>query len=127
VIDYRRIEKGGKGAPREQLNQVWRQLLQHGVALAASSDAGVTDMFYDDYALIPELMVTELGMSPMQAIIACTQTASKALGLEAEIGTIEPGKVADLVALDGDPLEDICTMHNIHLVIRSGNILYHNC
>lgn len=127
VIDYRRIEKGGKGAPRAQLNQVWRQLLQHGVALAASSDAGVTDMFYDDYALIPELMVTELGMSPMQAIIACTQTASKALGLETEIGTIEPGKVADLVALDGDPLEDIRSMHNIHLVIRSGNIVYQNC
>ena len=55
IIDYRRIEKGGKGAPREELNKIWRSLLAYGVSFAASSDAGVTDMFYDDYALIPQI------------------------------------------------------------------------
>jgi imidazolonepropionase-like amidohydrolase len=109
------------------LNQVWRQLLEHGVTFAAGSDAGVTDMHYDDYALIPELMVTELGMSPIEAITACTHTAARALGKDAEIGTLEPGKAADLVALEGDPVEDIRAMRSIRLVMRSGKILFQHC
>ncbi len=126
VIDYRRIEQGGEGAPRAELNQIWRKLLDHGVSFAASSDAGVTDMLYADYALIPELMVTELGMTPMDAIIACTQTAAQALGLGNEIGTIEAGKAADLVALHGNPLEDITACRAVQLVMRDGQVVHKN-
>jgi len=124
VIDYRRIEQGGQGAPRAELNHIWRGLLAHGVSFAASSDAGVTDIFYDDYVLIPELMVAELGMLPIEAIVACTRTAAKALGLQDEIGTIEAGKIADLVAVDGDPLKTIGAMRQVHTVIRSGKVLH---
>ncbi len=124
VIDYRRIQAGGEGTPRGKLNSIWRQLLDHGVHFAASSDAGVKDMFYDDYALIPELMVKELGISEMGVLVACTQTAATALGLQDELGTLEPGKIADLVALNGNPLEDITAMRAICLVMRSGEILH---
>ena len=124
VIDYRRIEQGGIGAPRDDLNTIWKSLLSHGVSFAASSDAGVTDMLYDDYALIPSLMVSELGMSPMDALLACTQTAAKALGLQDEIGTLEVGKMADMVAVNGNPLEEIDAMRQVHLVMRSGKILH---
>jgi imidazolonepropionase-like amidohydrolase len=124
VIDYRRIEQGGKGAPRDELNAIWRRLLAHGVAFAASSDAGVTDLLYDDYALIPELMVAELGMSPRDAILACTQTAAKALGLQDEIGTLEAGKIADMVAVRGNPLEDISALRRVQVVMRDGRILH---
>ena len=124
VIDFRRIEQGGEGAPRNELNQVWRKLLAHGVTFAASSDAGVTDLLYDDYALIPELMVSELGMSPIEAIIACTQTGAGALGLQDEIGTIEAGKVADLVAVSGNPLEDITFLRHVKIVMRDGLIIH---
>jgi imidazolonepropionase-like amidohydrolase len=124
VIDYRRIEKGGQGAPRAELNVIWRSLLSAGVCFAASSDAGVTDMYYDDYALIPELMVSELGMSPREAIAACTRNAAAALGLQADLGTLAVGKLADFVAVEGNPLQDITAMRSVHLVGRSGKICY---
>lgn len=46
-------------------------------------------------------------MSPLQAIVAATGHAAECLGLEAEVGTIAPGKRADLILVDGDPLQDI--------------------
>ena len=46
-------------------------------------------------------------MSPMEAILSATKTASEALGLEKEIGTLERGKLADLIVVDGDPLDGI--------------------
>lgn len=126
VIDYRRIQQGGEGAPRSELNRIWRQLLDLCVPFAASSDAGVTDILYDDYALIPELMVKELGISSMGALVACTRTAATALRLQEELGTLEPGKTADLVAVYGNPLDDINAMRNVRLVMRSGQIFFSN-
>ena len=126
VIDYRRIQASGdptKGAPREQLNANWRKLLELGVRFVASSDAGVTDIFCDDYALIMELMVTELGMSPMQAILSGTKVAAEALGLQDEIGTLEVGKQADIIAVAGNPLEDIMALCQIKLVMLGGQVL----
>lgn len=124
VIDYRRIRQGSAGAPRELLNRNWRAQYESGVKFAASSDAGVTDMFYDDYALIPELMVNELGMTPAQAILACTRIAAETLGLDKEIGSLEIGKSADIVAVNGNPLEDITALRRIAWVMRGGQVVY---
>ncbi|MCP4356634.1 MAG: amidohydrolase family protein [Chloroflexi bacterium] len=123
VIDYRRIEQGGQGAPRAELNEIWRKLLTFGIPFATSSDAGVPDIFYDDYALIPELMVAELGMSPMAAIVASTVMAAKALRLDAEIGTLETEKQADIVAVRGNPLDDISVLRQVQMVMRGGAIV----
>lgn len=124
VIDYRRIQQGGVGAPRALLNRNWRAQYELGVKFAASSDAGVTDMFCDDYALIPELMVSELGMTPEQAISACTRTAAETLGVASEIGSLEIGKNADIVAVKGNPLDDITTLRRIVWVMRGGRVIY---
>lgn len=124
VIDYRRIQQGGEGAPRGKLNSIWRRMLDYDVHFAASSDAGVKDMYYDDYALIPELMVKELGISEMGAIVACTQTGAHALQIQDEIGTIEVGKAADLVAVRGNPLEDITCCRDVHLVMKDGQVVH---
>ncbi len=123
VIDYRRRQKLGEGAPRHQLNAIWRKLLAHGVEFAASSDAGVPDIFADDFALIPQLMVEELGMNEMAAIRAATHTAARALRLESKIGTIEAGKTADLVAVAGDPIDDIVALRQVKFVMKSGKIV----
>ncbi len=127
VIDYRQVQRRGGSeeglAPRTQLNVTWRRLYEHGVKLVASSDAGVKDVQCDDYALIQELMVTELGLSPMQAIMASTKVAAEALGLADEIGTLKVGKRADLVVVSGNPLDDITTLRQMRLVMRGGEVI----
>jgi imidazolonepropionase-like amidohydrolase len=73
-----------------------------GVAMAAGADAGP----HGENARELVRMV-ETGLRPMEAIVAATSTAARACRLEDELGTIEPGKTADLLVLDGDPLEDV--------------------
>jgi imidazolonepropionase-like amidohydrolase len=68
-------------------------------------------------------LMVEAGMTTSQALVSATSTAAYALGLDDLIGTVEPGKLADLVVVDGDPLEDIGVLvdeDRIHLVIQSG-------
>ena len=60
------------------------------------------------------------GMTPMQVIVASTATASRALGVDAETGTIEKGKVADLVILTGDPSRDVANFRKLRYVVRAG-------
>lgn len=126
AIDFRRLEAGGSAAPREILNSVWRELLDCGVTFAGGSDAGVTDMFFDDYALVPELMVTELGMSPIDALASCTQHAAAAIGWAGETGTLEPEHRADLVAVDGDPSVDVTALRRVKAVVQAGRIVARN-
>ncbi len=63
------------------------------------------------------------GMTPLQAIQAATVNASQLLGREKEIGTVEPGKYADLVAVEGDPLKDIGAMEHVVFVMKGGEVI----
>jgi imidazolonepropionase-like amidohydrolase len=68
-------------------------------------------------------LMVEAGMSPAEALKSATSTAAYALGLDDLIGTIEPGKLADLLVVDGDPLEDLNVLldaDRINLVIQIG-------
>ena len=69
-----------------------------------------------------ELFV-EAGLTPMAALLATTLNNAKILNKEDELGTVEPGKYADLVILDADPLQDITHTQDIHLVIKNGLVL----
>jgi imidazolonepropionase-like amidohydrolase len=62
-------------------------------------------------------------MTPLQAIQAATVNASQLLGREKEIGTVEPGKYADLVAVEGDPLKDIGAMEHVVFVMKGGEVI----
>jgi imidazolonepropionase-like amidohydrolase len=69
--------------------------------------------------------LVEAGMSPMQALQAATGWAAECLGQEADLGTLEPGKIADLVVVAGDPLSDISVLRDIgkiRLVLKGGEI-----
>jgi imidazolonepropionase-like amidohydrolase len=55
------------------------------------------------------VLMVEAGLTPMQSIVASTNNAARALGLQDEIGTIEAGKCADLLVVDGDPLADFAS------------------
>jgi imidazolonepropionase-like amidohydrolase len=96
-----------------------RLALQAGVNITAGTDAGGHEHNINareiDY-------LGQAGLSSMQAIQAATGWAARALALQNEIGTLEVGKIADLVAFDGDPLADLSLLHKTQpkLVVQSG-------
>ena len=63
------------------------------------------------------------GMSPMEAILAATVNAADLLGLADDIGTLEAGKAVDLIAVDGDPLQDVRVLKHVVFVMKAGRIL----
>ncbi len=98
-------------------------------ALRAAFAAGVKVAFGTDTAVFPHgrggrefgLMV-KLGMAPLEALRSATLVAAEAAGMEKDIGTIEVGKYADLVAVGGNPLEDIRLMEQVKFVMKGGKV-----
>ena len=84
----------------------FRQAHRRGLLIAMGTDAGTPFNYHGDNAQELERMVA-LGMNPMDAILASTASAARLIGLEAQIGTIVPGKEADLLLLQGNPLRRI--------------------
>jgi imidazolonepropionase-like amidohydrolase len=66
---------------------------------------------------------TELGLTPMEAIRAATINAADLMGWQDRVGAIEPGKFADLIAVDGDPLADINLLQNVKFVMKGGAVI----
>lgn len=62
------------------------------------------------------------GLTPMEVIEASTRHSASICGQGSELGTLEPGKLADVIVVDGDPLEDIHAMSQMVLVIKNGEI-----
>ena len=65
-------------------------------------------------------MMVESGMTEMDAIRSATVVAAELLEMSDKLGTIEPGKIADIIAVDGSPLEDITVLENVSVVIKDG-------
>jgi imidazolonepropionase-like amidohydrolase len=118
ILKGERAEKALHIAPLARENL--RKAFAAGVKVALGTDAGVFPHGTNAHEF--ELMVA-LGMKPMDAILAGTRNAAELLGLEKEIGTIEPGKVADLVAVDGNPLDDIGAMTKAAFVMHRGAVI----
>ncbi len=91
-----------------------------GVTIAAGTDAGVTK--HGNNARELELYV-EHGMTPEEAVVTATVNAAALIGMEDELGTIEPGRIADLIAVAGDPLSDISVLRNVQVVIQGGRVV----
>jgi imidazolonepropionase-like amidohydrolase len=95
---------------------------ENGVMIAFGTDSGVSA--HGDNGQEFALMV-EAGMSEMDAIRSATYNTAKLLKVDKELGTIEVGKLADLVAVKGDPLEDITLLQNIGFVMKDGKVFKH--
>jgi imidazolonepropionase-like amidohydrolase len=103
-------------ACRERLPQqrrVFGELLDAGCKIVAGVDS------MGDLQLELEIMV-ELGMTPRDALRAATATAATCLQMADEVGTIEPGKHADFIAVQGDPLSDIGALRDVALTVKGG-------
>jgi imidazolonepropionase-like amidohydrolase len=90
-----------------------------GMRIAAGTDAGTPFNAHGDLARELALMVQH-GLTPMQALVAATSGAARNLGLDGEIGTLEVGRLADLVLVDGDPVADITATGRVVLVVKDG-------
>jgi len=102
------------------------QALAAGVKVVPGTDAG--GYVHGDNAREIELLV-ERGMSNAQAIQAATSWAAECVGLDKDIGTVAPGKLADLLVLDGDPLRDISVLRDqsrFKLVLKGGEAFVDN-
>ena len=99
--------------------QNFRKAVKAGVKLSFGTDAGVCD--YGTAGKQFAFMV-KYGMTPLQAIQAATSSAADLIGRSAEIGSIKPGKYADVIAVSGDPLQDIHLLENVQFVMKEGTV-----
>ncbi|HUG98004.1 MAG TPA: amidohydrolase family protein [Gammaproteobacteria bacterium] len=100
-----------------QIQQTFARAHEAGVNIVFGTDCGVGP--HGENAREFEFMV-EGGMAPMDAIRAATSVAAKFLGVEDRLGTIEPGKLADIIAVEGDPLADVGRLQAVHFVMKEG-------
>jgi imidazolonepropionase-like amidohydrolase len=117
---------------REKLKEVQdhairsvRRALELGVPIAMGTDASTPYNLHGDNALELQWMV-EAELSPMQTIVASTANAARALGWDSWLGTLATGKVADLIVVTGNPLDNISVLtdrRNIALVMKDGQIV----
>jgi len=101
-----------------------REMHRAGVRLMPGTDVGVL-LVWPGFSLHDELrlLVGEVGMTPMQALISATRHPAEFFRMQSVLGTIEPGKLADLVLLEADPLADINNTRRIAAVVAGGKLL----
>jgi imidazolonepropionase-like amidohydrolase len=136
------MTSGKSGGWSPDMLHYWQEvnipkLIRGGVQISLATDGGTRDLDFYSYTSVKlaehdptrfgeghflwlESMV-EKGMSPMQAIVAATRNGAAAYHHLAEFGTLEPGKFADLLILDADPLENISNARKISLVMKEGS------
>ncbi len=102
--------------------------LKHYVAaggkVALGTDYAGYDAVFDLGMPVTEIdLMQQAGMTPMQIIVAATRNAAAVCNMEDELGTLQAGKIADVLVVDGDPLEDMQALTRVRLVIHNGQVI----
>jgi imidazolonepropionase-like amidohydrolase len=92
-----------------------------GIAMGTDSGTGLPGRFVGYFELMELEMMAKAGLTPSQILAAATRDAARCLKIDRDLGTIEPGKWADFVVLDGDPLADISHVRKIDSIWIAGN------
>src|SRR5947208_13238194 len=127
VTEYVAPGRAAAGAPiwvkmLDYHRDSFRRAVKKGVKIALGTDAG--GFAWDALNEAKEFSYyTRFGMTPMQSILSGTRVAAELLDMGDRIGTIEPGKLADLVAVPGDPLQDIGVMEKVSFVMKDGAVV----
>ena len=128
--DYILAEGANNGVYPESLAKEKLIGRQQRETFRAAHAAGVKMLFGTDAGVYPHgqnarqfAKMVEWGMTPMEAIQAATKSAAEALDRTADVGAIAPGRYADLIAVDGDPLADVRSLETVAVVIKGGKIV----
>lgn len=98
-----------------------RQAHAHGVLISAGTDSfAPADDPFPALASEMEILVRKVGMTPMEAIRSATAISAMSMGRQAEMGTLENGKLANIVFLQADPLQDISAMKKVSMTVKRG-------
>lgn len=97
----------------------FKRAIKKGVLIAFGTDGGSPINPHENLEVECRCMI-EGGMTPMDVIVSLTRNAADLLRLSNKIGTLEPGKVADVVLLGGNPLEDVSQVANVVGVLKDG-------
>jgi imidazolonepropionase-like amidohydrolase len=98
-----------------------KRLADAGIPIAMGTDTGPTGRFQGYFELLELELMVKAGLTLRQALAAATREAARCLKVDRDLGTLEPGKWADFVALDADPLADISNVRRIASVWIAGN------
>ncbi len=115
----------GVGLRRPAIADNLRRFVAAGGHVALGTDyLGAPNVRFDLGMPITEIeLMAQAGMTHMQIIVAATRNAAHACGLEGELGTLEPGMLADVLVVDGDPLADLQALTHMRLVLRDGVVI----
>ncbi len=117
-------EPGRPRAGYEHVTEFLRQYSEAGGKILAASDTGCCAQIVPGLSLHYEMqMLTDMGITPMKALQGATLWAAEVIGQEKDLGSVEPGKLADFTIIDGDPLTDISATRNVRMVIKDGQVV----
>ena len=127
LSEYKRLRYPEKILEKErqvgrQQRENFRKAVRAGVKVAFGTDAGVYPHGWNGKQFA---FMVRYGLTPMQAIQSATVSAADLLGRSASVGTLTPGRYADVVAVDGDPLKDITELERVTFVMKGG-VVYKN-
>ncbi len=109
--------------PREMLPNAFenvRRIWKAGGVLGCGTDSGGADFGFFGFFHRELVNLVEVGLTPFEALRCATAVNARILGMEEDIGTLEPGKYADMVVVEGDPLQDIANMGSVKAVYKGG-------
>ena len=100
----------------------WRQLISAGARMLVGTDSGTPMNFHVDSTRREMQLLVDNGLTPLQVITSATKYPAMMLKKDGELGTIESGKLADIIIVKGSVLEDIANLQNVVHVIKGGDV-----
>ena len=97
-----------------------RRVVEAGIPVAMGTDAGNPLTLHGPSVYAEMEAMQAAGLTPMQVLLAATRDAAAAMGRGDDLGTVEAGKIADLLVLDADPVADVANLRRLRAVVRAG-------